>query len=301
VSSINRTFETLVAGGYTFFEGPRWHEGRLWASDFFTGQVIAVDMSGEVEKIVSLDGEPSGLGWLPDGRLLVVSMLDRKLLVVEDGVARVHADLSEIAPHQLNDMVVDDSGRAYIGCFAGDVLHGEPITPTVIIRVDPDGSARVVADGIHFPNGMVILADGTFVVAETVGNRLTAFSVTAEGDLVDERPFALFGDRPNTDDLMSAIPQLVYAPDGMVGDAEDAVWFADVFGQRAVRVLGGEPVDEVSTAALGLGTFSLTLGGPDGHTLFLCSAPSFREEDCRADPQARILTTTVDVPHAGRP
>jgi sugar lactone lactonase YvrE len=300
LSSDTRTFGTLVEG-YSFLEGPRWHDNRLWISDFFTGQVIAVSMDGEVEKIVDVPNEPSGLGWLPDGRLLVVSMLDRKLLVVENGTSEVHADLYGIAPHQLNDMVVDEAGRAYVGCFAGDVLHGEPITPTVIIRVDPDGSARAVADGIHFPNGMVITKDGTFAVAETVGNRISAFDITLDGDLVNERPFALFGERPDTSDLMAAIPQLAYAPDGMATDAEGAIWFADVFGQRAVRVLDGEVVDEISTAPLGLGTYSLALGGPDGHTLFLCSAPSFREEDCRAAHQARILTTSVEVPHAGRP
>jgi sugar lactone lactonase YvrE len=300
MSTPTRTFETLV-GGYSFFEGPRWHEDRLWLSDFFTHQVIAVGMDGAVEKILEVENQPSGLGWLPDGRMLVVSMLDRRVLVVEDGQAEVHADLSEIVPHQLNDMVVDEEGRAYVSCFGGDVMRGEPITPTVIIRVDPDGSARVAANDIHFPNGMVITRDGTFVVAETLGNRLTAFDITSDGDLVGGRPFALFGDRPDTDDLTAAIPQLAYAPDGMATDAEGAVWFADVFGQRAVRVVDGEVVDEVSTAALGLGTFSLALGGADGHTLFLCSAPSFREEDCRADHQARILTTTVDVPHGGQP
>jgi sugar lactone lactonase YvrE len=295
-----RSFTTLV-DGYSFFEGPRWYEDRLWVSDFYTGQVLAVELDGSVEKILKIDNQPSGLGWLPDGRMLVVSMLDRKLLVFDGGQLAVHADLAALAPSHLNDMVVDEAGRAYVGSFGADILHGEPITPTVIIRVDPDGSARVAADGIHFPNGIVIRDDRTLVVAETVGNRLTAFDITDQGDLVNSRPFAMFGDRPDTDELAAAIPQLAYAPDGMATDAEGAVWFADVFGQRAVRVLDGEVVDEVSTAALGVGTYSLALGGPDGHTMFLCSAPSFSEADCRADHQARILLTTVDVPHAGRP
>jgi sugar lactone lactonase YvrE len=300
MSSETRILTTLI-DGYSFFEGPRWHDGRLWLSDFFTEQVIAVELDGSVERILDVPQQPSGLGWLPDGRMLIVSMHDRKLLIHDGRKAEVYAELAALAPSHLNDMVVDEHGRAYVSCFGSDILHGEPITPTVIIRVDPDRTAHVAADGIHFPNGMAIRADGTFVVAETVGNRLTVFDVTDDGELADARPLIVFGDRPDTNELMAAIPQLVYAPDGIAADAEGGVWFADVFGQRAVRVLDGEIADEISTASLGVGVYSLTLGGPDGHTLFLCAAPSFAEEQCRASHQARILMTTVDVPHAGRP
>jgi sugar lactone lactonase YvrE len=297
-----RTLDTLISG-HAYLEGPRWHDGRLWASDFYTRQVVSVGLDGDEEIVLALDGQPSGLGWLPDGRLLVVSMLDRRVMVVADGEASVHADLSDIAPFTINDMVVDEEGGAYVSCFAGEVLHGDPITPTVIIRVEPNGSARAVADGIHFPNGMVITKDNVLAVAETLGNRITAFDIAANGDLSNQRPWAQYGERPTTTDMMEAVPQLTYSPDGMATDAEGAIWFADGFGKRAIRMAeGGEVLDEISTEPLGFGTFAVALGGPEGTTLFLCSGvhlPS--EEQCLADKQSRILTTTVDVPHAGRP
>jgi sugar lactone lactonase YvrE len=302
MSSATRTFETLI-DGYAYLEGPRWHDDRLWVSDFFTKQVIAVGMDGTTETVVEMDDQPSGLGWLPDGRLLVVSMIKRQVLVAADGQTEVHADLSDIAAYHLNDMVVDESGRAYVSGFGSDVLHGEPMTPTRIIRVDPDGSAREVGEPIQFPNGMVITKDGTFAVAETLGNRITSFDITKDGDLVNARPFALFGDRPTSAEMMEIVAQVAYGPDGMTTDAEGAIWFADPFNNRAVRMRdGGEVLDEISTADLGLGTFALVLGGPDGRTLFLCSGTHWpHEEECLADRQARILTTTVEVPRAGLP
>lgn len=297
-TNTGRTIDVLVEGDYSFFEGPRWRDGRLWVSDFYTYRVLASDLDGRVETIAEVPAQPSGLGWLPDGRLLVVSMKDRRILRLEGGDLVQHADLSDIAPCHLNDMIVDSRGRAYVGNFGSDVLHGAPITPTAVYLVLADGTVSVAADGFHFPNGLAII-DDTLVVAETMGNRLAALDIAEDGTLSNRRDWAKFGELPDTDVLMDVIPRLAYAPDGIVADAEGAVWFADAFGQRAVRVLDGAVVDEVSTAALGLGTYSLTLGGPDGRRLFLCSAPSFAEQDAKANHAAKILTTTVDVPLVG--
>lgn len=298
--SDNHKVEVLVEGDYSFFEGPRWRMGRLWMSDFYTYRVLSTDLEDNVDTVAEVAAQPSGLGWLPDGRMLIVSMRDRRILRLEPGGDLVeHADLSDIAPCHLNDMIVDSHGRAYVGNFGSDILHGAPITTAAVYLVQPDGTVSVAADDLHFPNGLAITGENTLVIAETVGNRLSAFDIGDDGSLSNRRVFAEFGAVPTTDDLMEAIPQIVYAPDGIVADAEGGVWFADVFGQRAARVMDGQIVDEVSTASLGLGTYSLTLGGPDGRTLFLCSAPSFAEEDAKANHAAKILTTSVEVPLAG--
>lgn len=300
IMSDDRKIEVLVEGDYSFFEGPRWRDGRLWMSDFYTYRVLSADLDGNVDTVAEVAAQPSGLGWLPDGRMLIVSMRDRKILRLEPGGDLVvHADLSDVAPCHLNDMIVDAHGRAYVGNFGSDILHGEPLTTAAVYLVQPDGTVSTAADDLHFPNGLAITPDGTLVVAETVGNRLSAFDIGDDGALSNRRIWAKFGEVPTTDDLMEAIPRIVYAPDGIVADVEGGIWFADVFGKRAARVLDGQIVDEVSTASFGLGTYSLTLGGPDGRTLFLCSAPSFSEEDARADHAAKILTTTVDVPLVG--
>jgi sugar lactone lactonase YvrE len=294
----------VLAEGFSFLEGPRWHEGRLYCSDFYTQRVLCVTPDGAVETVVGVPNQPSGLGWLPDGTMLIVSMKDRKLLRLVGGKLVEHADLSGLAPSHLNDMVVDEQGRAWVGNFGSDILSHEPTCSTNFIRVDPDGSATVVAEDMVFPNGVVITPDGrTLIVAETLGNRIAAFDIEADGSLSNRREFARFGDLPTINDLHKAIEagQLVVAPDGMTLDAEGAVWAADALGARAIRVAGGEIVDEVSTAELGLGVFSCALGGDDGRTLHLMAAPTFDQETCKANHKAAIVTTTVDVPHAGLP
>ena len=170
-----------VLDGMSYLEGPRWHAGRLYVSDFYTGVVVAVDLDGgaDPETVANVPGQPSGLGWMPDGSMLVVSMRDRRVLRVRDGGApEVHADLSELAPWHLNDMVVDSQGRAYVGNFGFDLMSGQPIRTAGIVRVDADGSAAIAAEDLLFPNGTVILPDArTLVVAETLGGRLSAFDL----------------------------------------------------------------------------------------------------------------------------
>ena len=292
-------FNTLLSG-YSFFEGPRWHDGRLWLSDFYTHQVIACDLQGRVEKIADVPGQPSGLGWLPDGRLLIVSMRDRRVLRREaDGQLVTHADLSNIATGHCNDMAVDAQGRAWVGNFGFDLMGGGGVQTASLARVDPDGSVHVAAQGLYFPNAIMVTPDGrTLIVNETLGNRLSAFDIAADGSLGPRRDWAVFGPLVQSDKLDDYIAGGKVAADGGALDAEGAVWVADAIGNRALRVAeGGRVLQDVSTGAQG--TFACTLGGPDGRTLFLCVAPDFMEHHRAAAREAQIWTTRVDVPGAG--
>ncbi|MDH2054239.1 SMP-30/gluconolactonase/LRE family protein [Achromobacter marplatensis] len=293
---------SVLASGYTYLEGLRWHEDRLWASDFYTEQVIAVDLQGRVEQICRVPQQPSGLGWLPDGRLLISSMKDRKVLRREpDGTLAVHADLSALTGGHINDMVVDAQGRAYVGNFGFDLMAGAPVATTTLVRVDTDGVAQVVADGLCFPNGSFITPDGkTLIVNETFGNRISEFDIQANGALGPRRDWADFGALPDSDDLSVLIAASAIGPDGGALDAEGAVWVADAIGKRIVRVeRGGKILEQIDTGEFGI--FAAALGGPDGRTLFMAAAPDFIEANRRAKPEGRILMTQVDVPHAGRP
>jgi len=292
---------TRVADGFSYLECPRWHDGRLWLSDFYTHRVLTVDEQGAVETVVEVPQQPSGLGWLPDGRLLVVSMRDRKVLRREaSGELVVHADLSALATGHLNDMVVDAEGRAYVGNFGFDLMAGEGVRDTALIRVDPDGSVAVAADDLLFPNGAAVLADGTFVVAETFGRRITAFTVGAGGALLDRRTWASFGPPAEGPEISDFLAGGSGGPDGLCSDAEGAVWVADALGNRVLRVReGGEVVEEVSTGDLGV--FACMLGGEDRRTLYLCTAPSFAEHERRDTREAVLLSCRVDVAGAGAP
>ncbi|HCW20199.1 SMP-30/gluconolactonase/LRE family protein [Achromobacter sp.] len=293
---------SVLASGYTYLEGLRWHEDRLWASDFYTEQVIAVDLQGKVEQICRVPQQPSGLGWLPDGRLLISSMKDRKVLRREpDGTLAVHADLSALTGGPINDMVVDAQGRAYVGNFGFDLMAGAPVSTTTLVRVDTDGVAQVVADGLCFPNGSFITPDGkTLIVNETFGNRISEFDIQPNGALGSRRDWADFGALPDSDDLSVLIAASAIGPDGGALDADGALWVADAIGKRIVRVeRGGKILEQIDTGEFGI--FAAALGGPDGRTLFMAAAPDFIEANRRAKPEARILTTRVDVPHAGRP
>jgi sugar lactone lactonase YvrE len=291
---------TVVLEGFSFLECPRWHDGRLWLSDFYTNQVIATDGRGATEVMAEVPGQPSGLGFLPDGRALIVSMRDRRILVRDDdGGLTEHADLSDAVPAVLNDMVVDERGRAFVGNFGFDLMGGAAMRDTTLTRVDPDGSVHQVADGLGFPNGAVILPGGVLVVAETFAGRLAAFDVQDDGSLTNQRAWARFGDPPDTDDVEPALAQLEVAPDGICADAEGAVWVADAMHARLLRVReGGEILEEIATPT---GVYACMLGGDDGRTLFACAAPSFAEHERRAAREAQLLAIEVEVPHAGLP
>lgn len=293
----------VLLEGLTFGEGPRWHDGRLWFSDFYTNRVMVVGLDGKAGTIVEVQGMPSGLGWLPDGRLLVVSMTDRRLLRLDpEGLTEV-ADLSGLAPYHCNDMVVDKSGRAYIGHFGYDMFAGQPFAPASIIMVTPDGSARIVADDMHFPNGSVITPDGrTLIVAETMRNLLTAFDIRPDGSLAGRRVWAKLGkalhDGLSKDEADKLAAENV-SPDGICLDAENAVWVADGSSNRVVRVREGGEVThrvEVSTRAI-----ACMLGGPDRRTLFITTTESFQPGEARVKASGRVEIVRVDVPGAGLP
>ena len=279
---------SVVADGLCFGEGPRWHDGQLWFSDMHGNRVCRIDSDGTVETVVEFPGQPSGLGWLPDGRMLVVSMVDRRLLRLEgDGSLSVAAELSPLAPWHCNDMVVDGDGRAYVGNFGFD-LYDKDVRPhrTVLILVTPSGDARVVADDLGFPNGTVITPDGsTLIVGESSGGCLTAFDVAADGSLSGRRLWA----------------QLVGAlPDGICLDADGAVWVASPISNEVLRVAeGGEVLDRVSTGERQ--AFACMLGGDDRRTLYVCTAFTSDPSESRAQRSARIEAMAVEVAGAGWP
>ncbi|HUZ12956.1 MAG TPA: SMP-30/gluconolactonase/LRE family protein [Caulobacteraceae bacterium] len=292
---MGRKTEVLAEGIY-FGEGPRWHGGRLWFSDFYAQAVKSVSPAGDLRTEFEIDDRPSGLGWLPGGDMLIVSMTKRQLLRRSaDGSLSVHANLSAIADFHCNDMVVDAGGRAYVGNFGFDldaaivargvesVLANHPTAK--LACVTPDGQARVAAEGLHFPNGSAITPDGrTLIVGETLGSRLTAFDIGADGGLSGRRVFAETEPRP---------------PDGIALDAEGAVWIANPVAPECARIArGGAVLDVIET---GQPCFACMLGGEDGRSLFMLTAPSSLAHAAAAAPKGRLLTAKVESPRAGRP
>ena len=276
----------LLVDGLDFGEGPRWHDGRLWYSDFYQHRVYAVSPSGARETILDLGSEqPSGLGWMPDGSLLVVAMTARRVLRMADGEVTIHADLSEIATWHCNDMVVAADGTAYVGNFGWDIEHdrGHPLAATLAV-VRPDGSVQSGPGDLLFPNGSVITPDGsTLVIAETFGGRFSAFPLDADGCPGEGREWA---------------PVPGAAPDGCTLDSDGGIWFADAAGSGVVRVLeGGTITDRLPTPQP---AYACMLGGDDGRTLFILTAPG-AGADRAGTGEGCILTTTVEHAGAGLP
>lgn len=292
---------TTIASGFCFLEAPRWHDERIWFSDFYTHRVLSARSDGgDLRVEADVPGQPSGLGWLPDGRLLVVSMHDARVLRREhDGTLVTHAELSHLVGGYPNDMVVDAHGACYVGHFGFDLDAGLPLQPADIVRVAPDGTTQVAASGLYFPNGSVITPDGRYLVAETFGNRISAFDIEGNGTLVRHRVWAQFADLPRTESFRMTMEDAVVTPDGMCLDAEGALWVADTSARRVIRVSeGGGIVDEVETRAT---AFACMLGGEDGGTLFICTSPDYFVEARKAARESTLVAVRVDVPHAGRP
>ncbi|MEY2418945.1 MAG: hypothetical protein QOG90_1625 [Actinomycetota bacterium] len=276
----------LLVDGVDFGEGPRWHEGELWYSDFYQRSIYAVSPDGTRRAVYDgLPDRPSGLGWMPDGSLLVVAMTTRKVWRVVDGEFTDHADLSDIATANCNDMVVSADGTAYVGNFGFDLEGGGRPAHAKLARVSPDGTVSVAADELRFPNGSVITPDGaTLIVGETMGARYTAFEIAADGSLTNRRVWA---ETPNM------------FPDGCCLDAGGGIWFADALGSRLVRVEeGGAITDELATP---MPTFACMLGGADGTTLFALCAPGSMPDLVDGKAEGAIYATEVKTPRAGLP
>jgi sugar lactone lactonase YvrE len=274
----------VLLDGIAFGEQPRWHDGRLWFSDWGPGDVIAVDLDGRREVVVHVGSFPCCADWLPDGQLVVVSTRQGALLRREpDGSLAVHGDLASASrPPAGNELVVDGRGNAYVNGGGFNLAAGEPFAPGVITLVTPEGAARVVADELAFPNGMLVTADSqTLIVAESYAKRLTAFDVDADGSLWNRRVWADLGDG---------------VPDGICLDADGAVWYADVPNKRCVRVAAGGEV--LQTIELDRGCFACALGGPDRRTLFMLAQVWNGPAGMFAEPHTGQLLAT-EAPASG--
>jgi sugar lactone lactonase YvrE len=279
--------QTLVTG-LAFGEQPRWHEGRLWFSDWGPPEVIAVALEGKSEVMLRPPSFPCCVDWLPDGRLLVVSGREGLLLSREDdGSLVTYADLGRVSdPAAGNELVVDGRGNAYVNGGGFDLMAGAEFAPGIVALVTPDGSARQVADGLAFPNGMLVTPDNsTLIVAESYARRLTAFDIAADGSLANRRVWA---------DLQEGVP------DGICLDAEDAVWYGDVPNKRCVRVREGGEV--LQTIELDRGCFACALGATDRRTLFMMATEWNGPANMFAEPRTgQVLTAQAPAPGAGWP
>lgn len=279
----------VLLDGIAFGESPRWHGGRLWFADWGAGEVVAVGADGGHEVVLRPDFPtfPMCIAWLPDdGGLLVVSSgQDRVLRRAADGSLVPYADLAAVA-HGWNEIVADGRGRVYVNGGGFDLMAGEDFAPGVIALVTADGGARQVADGIAFPNGMLVTPDdSTLIIAESYGNRLTAFDIGADGGLSGRRVWADLGDG---------------CPDGICLDAEGAVWYADVPNRRCVRVREGGEV--LAVVELDRGCFACALGGADGRTLFLVATRWEGVAKAVGGPRTgQLLTVAAPAPGVGRP
>ena len=288
-----------VLDGLWFTEGPRWHDDALWFSDMHGHRVVRATFDatgGATAQTVAevAHDEPSGLGWLPDGRLLVVAMETQRLLRVEpDGEIVEHADLSPLARGSINDMIVSRDGVAYVGDMGQRIHEGGERKAGQTIRVDPDGAVSCAADDLQSPNGHILTEDGrTLIVAESAGMQLTAFDVAADGTLSGRRTFAALVA------TKAGVP--VAPPDGICLDAEGAVWVADPIGARVFRVRpGGEVTDSIDFDDVI--PVACVLGGPDRRTLYMCVAADWKREVVRQAPTSRIVAAKVAVSGAGRP
>jgi sugar lactone lactonase YvrE len=272
--------------GITFGESPRWHDDRLWFSDWGTQEVVAVDLLGESEVILGVPSSPFSIDWLPDGRLLIVSGPEGALLRREpDGTLVTHADLSGLSDHPWNEMVVDGRANAYINNIGFAFPDGE-FAPGTVALLTPDGSVRQVADGVAFPNGMAVTPDNsTLIVAESYGNKLTAFEIAEDGDLSNRRVWADLGEG---------------VPDGICLDTEGAVWYADVPNKRCARVAEGGEV--LQTTELDLGCFACMLGGEEGRTLFIVAQEwGGTVGTSEEERTGRVLISPAPAPGAGWP
>ncbi len=278
---------SVLAEGFVFLEGPRWRDDRLYVSDMWGHAIHTVTASGNTTKIADVPNRPSGLNFLPDGRLVAVSMADRKLVVVGgDGSLSDYADISQLAGGDINDSVVDAAGNIYVGNFGYDLFSGEEAKLASMVRVAPDGTVAVVAEELNFPNGAVITDTGTMICAETFASQLTAFDLGPDGSLTNRRVWASLGD---------------HTPDGICLDQEGAIWVSSFGAGEFLRVTEGGKIVETIAADDGKRAVACNLGGADGRTLFALTFEGEIEDISAGGKKARIEVCTVDVPGAGSP
>ncbi len=276
---------SILLDGLCFSEGPRWHDNHLWFSDMHAHEVIKVGLNGDHEVVARVTQQPSGLGWLPDERMVVVSMLDRKLLVDNDGTLCDYADLHALASYHCNDMVIDGEGRCYVGNFGFDLITGARPEPAELIMVALNGARSIVADNLQFPNGTVITPDGkTLIVAESMAARLTAFDINKDGSLSNRRLWAK---------MDSAIP------DGICLDEDLGIWVASPVSNECIRLTeGGKVTDRIKVENQ---AFACMLGGEDRKRLFICTAGSSKPDECKSNRDGKIEFVDVAIAGAGRP
>jgi sugar lactone lactonase YvrE len=281
----------LLSSGRGLLESPRWHEGRLWFSDWTAGEIVAINDLGESEVIVRHESLPLCFDFLPDGRLVLVSNQRVALVTVQpNGSLADYADLSPLSPFGFNDIVVDGRGNAYVNSGNFEFTAGPPAgtrQPGFVALATPDGEARVVAEDIAFPNGMAVTADNaTLVVADSYRHQLVGFAIDPDGGLSDRRVWADLGDA---------------APDGICLDADGAAWYADVPHQQCVRVAKGG--SRLETVPLDRGGFACMLGGGDDPSLYIVAAewPGMAGMGEHTSWDGQVLRTSVAVAGAGWP
>lgn len=276
--STAQTTPAPLAGGFCFGEGPRWSEGLLWFSDMLGEAIHTVDLQGSMTTVPLPGHSPSGLGFRPDGTLLIASTADRRVLSYDGDTVTTLVDLSDRVPADLGDMVIDAAGRCYVGSQA--------YTGGVIVRIDPDGTVHTVASDLDFPNGMVITPDGaSLIVAESMGRRLTRYTIDTDGGLGERRVFADGLDGP---------------PDGITLDAAGGIWTSMTLANQFERITsGGTVTDRIETG--GRAAIACTLGGPQRRTLFLLSSTGAYPKRLIGTRDSRLDTVTVEIPGAGLP
>lgn len=274
------------AQDFVFLEGPRWHDGKLWVSDMFGQTVYTLTPDGARQEVAKFPNRPSGINFLPDGSVVIVSMADRKLMKVDNGRLSEYADLSAALPYDINDCVCAANGDIYVGTFGYDVFAHEEPRPATLTLVKRDGSIKTVADEVQFPNGAVITLDGkSLVVAETFVGKLTAFDIQADGSLTNRRSFA---------DIAP------YTPDGICLDRDGAIWVAAFEQGEFIRVReGGEITHRIDTG--GRRAVACNLGGADGKTLFCLIYDGDLDDIPKGARNALIETAEVEVAGTGSP
>lgn len=298
-----------VADGFHFLEGPRWHENKLWFSDMHGYKVHNLDAAGNLSTLAEIPEQPSGLGWLPDGSLIIVSMLDRKLMKLKDGVLSIHADMSHLTPYQCNDMVIAKNGTAYVGNFGTDSVESK-IHKTCLISVSLEGEAKICADGLLFPNGTVISPDGKeLIVGETFGGNLTSFQINESGELSHRNIWARV--MPLHFKIITSIVRFLNiplkesnntpfpVPDGICLDSDDGIWVASPTTAEVIRYKKeGKITDRISTPQP---AYACMLGGKDEKELYILTAESSNPQFCKENKTGEIYKVKVDYERAGEP